>query len=50
MRKINYYQRRHAVASDSHDDTQRQRLRDIGIDLRCALLCTPPWGKVAQYD
>jgi hypothetical protein len=46
VRKINYYQRRYAVASDCHDDTQRQRLHDAGIDLRCVLHCSPPWGEV----
>jgi len=45
--KINYYQRRSAIASECHDDTQRQRLRDAGIDLRCAIACPPPWEKLA---
>lgn len=47
LRKINYYQRRYAVASDSHDETQRRRLREIGIDLACVTQCSPPWEKVA---
>lgn len=47
VRKINYYQRRYAIASESHDKTQRQRLRDIGIDLTCVIPCSPPWAQVA---
>lgn len=47
VRKINYYQRRYAVASESHDKTQRNRLRDIGIDLLTAIPCPPPWEKMA---
>ena len=45
--KINYYQRRYAVASDCHDETQRRKLHDEGIDLRCVPRCSPPWEKVA---
>lgn len=47
VRKINYYQRRYAVASDCHDETQRQRLLDAGVDLMCAIHCSPPWEQAA---
>lgn len=47
LRKINYYQRRYAVASECHDETQRQKLHDIGIDLRTVVHCSPPWETVA---
>lgn len=50
VRKVNYYQRRYAIASDSHDQTQRQRLNDLGIDLTCAIHCSPPWESVVLHN
>jgi SRSO17 transposase len=47
VRKINYYQRRYAVASDCHDETQRRKLHDVGIDLRSVPRCSPPWDIAA---
>jgi SRSO17 transposase len=45
--KINYYQRRYAVSSDCHDDTQRRKLHEAGIDLRRVIACAPPWERAA---
>ncbi len=43
MKRINYYQKKNPAAAASHDDTQRDKLHDIGIDLRKVKRCRPPW-------
>jgi SRSO17 transposase len=47
LRKLEYHHKRNAVASESHDGTQRERLHDKGVDLRSAIRCHAPWENVA---
>ena len=46
LKRINYYQKKNAAAAASHDDTQRDRLHELGVDLRRVKRCRPPWWRV----